>query len=147
MFTMRELSETIGITEQSIYRLLKTNNEFRKIADGNCELSGKKKLYDQPVLDWLIDYYKPTLTQKEAQQTENEALIAELRNIISFLEKQLEDRAEELRLAHEELRLSQLQMGESLITIRKMTELRLLEAPKKGLFERIFGKKNQITEG
>lgn len=59
-YTIKDLSTALNKTEQSLYKLIKKNDELAKLIDDNSREIGTnhKKLYGEPVLEWLIKHYK-----------------------------------------------------------------------------------------
>ena len=122
-FTIKDISSKVKKSEQSLYTLIKKNQEFIK---QNSHKEGRFIKYNQAVLDWFVEYYgaaqddgsqqessqqgTTTETAQEGRQEASskqvedlscqllqakiealEALNAELRDRIAFLEKERSD--------------------------------------------------------
>ena len=122
-FTIKDISSKVKKSEQSLYTLIKKNQEFIK---QNSHKEGRFIKYNQAVLDWFVEYYgaaqddgsqqessqqgTTTETAQEGHQEASskqvedlscqllqakiealEALNAELRDRIAFLEKERSD--------------------------------------------------------
>lgn len=59
-YTIKELSQLINRSQQSIYKLIKKNVEFAAIVKEHSREKGLNhtKLYDEVCLEWLNGYYK-----------------------------------------------------------------------------------------
>lgn len=53
-FTIKDISSKVKKTEQSLYLLIKKNQDFIK---QNSHKEGRFIKYNQAVMDWFIDYY------------------------------------------------------------------------------------------
>lgn len=138
MYTMQEMARAVDKSSQSIYRLIRQNKELQRITTENKLVKGKVVTFRQPVLDWLIDYYKPDLAIKEPVKSENELLIEELRNQINSLNEQLRIKDEQIKHEQENAGMALLQIQEE-----RNERIRLLEAPKENIFSRLFGWKKK----
>ena len=122
-FTIKDISSRVKKTEQSLYLLIKKNQDFIK---QNSKKEGRFTKYNQAVMDWFVSYYgaaqddgsqqessqqgTTTETAQEGRQEASskqmedlscqllqakiealEALNAELRDRIAFLEKERSD--------------------------------------------------------
>lgn len=122
-FTIKDISSKVKKTEQSLYLLIKKNQDFIK---QNSHKEGRFIKYNQAVMDWFVSYYgaaqddgsqqdssqqgTTTETAREGRQEASskqmedlscqllqakiealEALNAELRDRITFLEKERSD--------------------------------------------------------
>lgn len=122
-FTIKDISSKVKKTEQSLYSLIKKNQDFIK---QNSKKEGRFTKYNQAVMDWFVSYYgaaqddgsqqessqqgTTTETAQEGRQEASskqvedlscqllqakiealEALNAELRDRIAFLEKERSD--------------------------------------------------------
>lgn len=70
MYPIKSLASKCGVSEQSIRNLLKNNSELSQLSQANTSKSGRFINYGQPVLDWLLNYYKVDFQQPP---TENDA--------------------------------------------------------------------------
>lgn len=60
MYSMRDLSSRVKRTPQALYSLIKQNESLSSIVKENTEKNGRFIKYGEPVLSWLLDYYKIT---------------------------------------------------------------------------------------
>lgn len=67
MFSIKILCEKSNISQQTFYRLVRENEEFRALVESNREKKGNGYRYDTPVLEWLSAYYDKG---EEAEPTE-----------------------------------------------------------------------------
>lgn len=56
MYKIDILCQKAHISQQTFYRLTKTNNDFRELVEKNREKKGSSYRYGEPVLSWLLDY-------------------------------------------------------------------------------------------
>ena len=158
MYDVKTLCQRSNISQQTFYRLIKENEEFRELAETNRQKRGNSYRYPETVLQWLLAYYsipsEPTEekpapkeeTPVEASESPSEpsesadrekplldkinALEAEIR----ALKAQLEDKEQERKALF--IHNSQLLM---LLSQEKQEKQALLPAPKKPMLERIKG--------
>lgn len=67
-YTIKDISSKVKKSEQSLYTLIKKNQDFIK---QNSHKEGRFVRYNQAVMDWFIDYYGAK--QEEQQQEPQEA--------------------------------------------------------------------------
>ena len=60
MYSMRDLSSRVKRTPQALYSLIKQNESLSSVVKENTEKNGRFIKYGEPVLSWLMDYYKIT---------------------------------------------------------------------------------------
>ena len=78
MYNIKTLCEKANISQQTFYRLLRENEDFRELVEKNKQKKGNGFRYSEAVLDWLRDYrgitpeQQPTAaeTDKPAEATE-----------------------------------------------------------------------------
>lgn len=63
MYPIKSLASKCGVSEQSIRNLLKNNTELSQLSQANTSKNGRFINYGQPVLDWLLNYYKVDFQQ------------------------------------------------------------------------------------
>ena len=94
-YTIKDLSRLINKSEVSIYKLINKKKDFAEIVNKNSRIDplNHSKLYAQPCLDWLSQYYKIQLvddgvgnTILENEKGENPNNNAPLNQIKSSLE-------------------------------------------------------------
>lgn len=56
MYKIDILCQKARISQQTFYRLTKTNKDFRELVEKNREKKGSSYRYGEPVLSWLLDY-------------------------------------------------------------------------------------------
>ena len=75
-YTIKDLSRLINKSEVSIYKLINKKKDFAEIVNKNSRIDPQNhsKLYAQPCLDWLSQYYKIQLVDDGVGKTilENE---------------------------------------------------------------------------
>ena len=56
MYNIKTLCEKSNISQQTFYRLIRENDDFRELVEKNKEKKGNGFRYSEAVLDWLRDY-------------------------------------------------------------------------------------------
>lgn len=168
MYSMRDLSSRVKRTPQALYSLIKQNESLSSIVKENTEKNGRFIKYGEPVLSWLLDYYKITeptadevgegiveptaevYPQPTAPTRPTEADLAlELSSIKAeneALKTAIEALKTDLEREREEKREIREQLGVSLLALRQEQEEKqlYLPAPRKTLrqfFKGLFSKK------
>lgn len=135
MYSIKQLSTICKVSAQSIYNLKRKNQAFSSICQANSQRIGKEIRYNQPVLDWLIDYYSVAENDvgedfSEEQKADSPIQspadeIAELREKLLSVEKEkqmlLEQNSQLLLLLQEE----------------KQEKMLLLNPPRKSFKEKL----------
>ena len=78
MYNIKILCEKANISQQTFYRLLRENDDFRELVEKNKQKKGNGFRYSEAVLDWLRDYrgiepeqqQDPTAAATEAKPVE-----------------------------------------------------------------------------
>lgn len=156
MYDIKTLCQRSNISQQTFYRLIKENEEFRELAETGRKKRGNSFLYPETVLHWLLAYYsipsepteeKPASKEEtpvEAFESPSEPSetvdrekplidkIAALEAEIKALEAKLEEKEQERKALF-------IQNGQLLYLLsqEKQEKQALLPAPKKPLIERI----------
>ena len=163
MLSIKQLCEQANISQQTFYRLVRENKEFRELTEANRQKRGNGFKYDRAVLEWLLSYYgreaeetpssQPTEAPKQAQEqpeAENqgtdikalEAQIAALQEENNALKAQLIDKEKERQALF--VQTNQLLF---LLSQEKAEKQALLPAPRQPLGQRIksffIGKKQE----
>lgn len=73
-FTIKDISIKVKKSEQSLYSLIKKNQEFIK---QNSHRQGRFIKYNQAVLDWFIDYYGAALDDGSQQESSQQGTTTE----------------------------------------------------------------------
>lgn len=60
-YQMKDLTSVVKKTPQAIHDLIKKNKDLSMLVNSNSIKSGRLRFYNQAVLDWLINYYKPEI--------------------------------------------------------------------------------------
>jgi len=159
-YTIDDLSSKCKVSKQSIYSLIKKNQEFVK---QNSIRKGKKVKYNQEVLNLFLDYYGEDKAEDPSQKDPEEAIEANnapqkaedpsatvsqdkaAEDQIRALESQIEALKQELAAAREQNTELIKQNGAVLLLLQeeKQEKMKLLPAPKKSIKERFshfFGK-------
>lgn len=144
-YSIEELSSICQKSKQSIYNLIKQNQEFIK---DNSKRYGRRIKYNQEVLNYLLEYYGMESSEhhQDTQSDEStsstratldasaegkiEALKAEIDRLVNLLEETEAERKELLK-----------QNGALILTLQqeKQEKQLYLPAPKKTITERIKG--------
>ena len=162
MLSIKQLCEQANISQQTFYRLVRENKEFRELTEGNRQKRGNGFKYDRVVLEWLLSYYgraaeekpssQPTEAPKQAQeqpeaasQSEEikvlEAQITALQEENNALKAQLIDKEKERQALF--VQTNQLLF---LLSQEKAEKQALLSAPRQPIGQRIksfFSKKQE----
>jgi len=153
-YTIEDLSSKCKVSKQSIYSLIKKNQEFVK---QNSIKRGKKIKYNQAVLNHFLDYYGVKEEEQPSPDAPEDARIAENASIegeepssnttnedtaeekIKALESQIEALKQELAASKEANSELIRQNGQLLLLLQeeKQEKMRLLPAPRKSIGERI----------
>ena len=158
MYDVKTLCQRANISQQTFYRLLKDNKEFRDVAESGRKKRGNSYQYTDDALKWLISYYASPDTMAE-EKTEAKNEIAEnapkiasepseddgrqkplldeinaLNQKIDALQKALDDKEQERKALF-------IQNGQLLFLLsqEKQEKQALLPSPKKPLVDRIKG--------
>lgn len=136
------LCRVANITQQTFYRLVRTDSDFRTIVENGRTKLGNSYKYDDTVLEWLTNRYSIDITSANGSETaqnasadtesinalmaENEALRAEIEALRATLaEKESSHAAERKELE------SQTAQVLLLLQQEKQEKLALLPAPDK----------------
>ena len=153
MYKIDELCQKALISQQTFYRLVKTESELREIVEKNREKKGNSYRYGEPVLSWLMDYSgiksESSQQQPPEQATESAETAAppppvnsneqELKAQIKALEAKIESLTAQLEEKEQERKFLFMQNGNLLMLLTKEKEEKqaLLPAPRPPLRERI----------
>ena len=167
MYDVKTLCQRANISQQTFYRLLKDNKEFRDVAESGRKKRGNSYQYTEGALKWLMSYYAaPDTMAEEKTDAKNESAenapkiaseppedegrqkplldeISALNQKIDALQKALDDKEQERKALF-------VQNGQLLFLLsqEKQEKQALLPSPKKPILERIKGilKKDQQPE-
>lgn len=148
-YSIKDISSKVGKTVQSLYTLIKRNQEF---INQNSKKEGRFIKYNQAVLDWFINYYgvstadaTPQDTQKDAQDasklaadaSSDEMALIEAKARIAVLEAENKDLRERLAKCDEEREAANQNLGMALsaLTLEKQEKMLLLPSPRKSLIQ------------
>lgn len=152
MYDIKTLCQRSNISQQTFYRLLKENEEFRDLVETNRQKRGNSYHYSDAVLDWLLSYYlvsadstadKGGTSSKasERHSKPSEAVDKEkpLLDKINALESEIEALKTKLEEKEQERKALFLQNSQLLYLLaqEKQEKQALLPAPKKSFIERI----------
>lgn len=149
-YTIKDISSKVKKSEQSLYTLIKKNQDFIK---QNSHKEGRFVRYNQAVMDWFIDYYgakqeeqqqEPQETaqggRQEASSTPAEDLPVELLKAkIEALEAEnaaLRERLNDSEKERKELR-QQVGMALSALQQEKQEKMLFLPSPRKTFAEKV----------
>ena len=170
MYSIKELAHLTGRAEQTIYRLARENEEFKRVWEQDQTRGGKgKRLYGENVLSWLTNHYNLSAAQEEksenASQTAQEAvrqpedgekvenLVREneaLRGQMEALKRENELLRQQLAAAESRERDNKEILGNALLCLQQATQTqKLLAMTKPSVFQRLkqsFSKQHAETE-
>lgn len=158
MYDIKMLCQRSNISQQTFYRLIKENEEFRELVETNRQKRGNSFHYPETVLQWLLAYYaipsEPT-EEKPTQQAEKPVEASEspsepsetvdrekpLLDKINALEGEIRSLEAKLEEKEQERKALFLQNNQLLYLLsqEKQEKQALLPPPKKPLLERIKG--------
>lgn len=151
MYNIKSLCEKSNISQQTFYRLLRENKDFRELVEKNKEKKGNGYRYTDAVLSWLLDYKgieepstpaempPETILTDERERTllnQIKALEAEIDGLKAIIDEKEQER-KSLLLQNANLLL--------LLTQEKQEKQALLPAPRQSFSQRIkalFSNKN-----
>lgn len=153
-YTIEDLSSKCKVSKQSIYALIKKNQELVK---KNSTRKGKKVKYNQEVLNFFLDYYGINEAEDPSPEDPEKALEAEnapqeaedpspispqdktAEDKIKALESEIEALKQELASAREQNTELIRQNGQVLLLLQeeKQEKMKLLPAPKQGIIKKI----------
>ena len=86
-YTIKELCELIGKSEQSIYKLMQSHDDFSAIVKENSRRAGSTptKVYNENVLAWLKTHYN--IKTDDSTQSRAETIIHDNKKLIKKVEK------------------------------------------------------------
>lgn len=170
MYSIKELAHLTGRAEQTIYRLARENEEFKRVWEQDQTRGGKgKRLYGENVLLWLTNHYNLSAAQEEksenASQTAQEAvrrpeewekvenLVREneaLRGQMEAIKRENELLRQQLAAAESRERDNKEILGNALLCLQQATQTqKLLAMTKPSVFQRLkqrFSKQRAETE-
>lgn len=159
-YSIEDLSIKCKVSKQSIYSLIKKNQDFVK---ENSRRQGKKIKYNQDVLNLFLAYYGLELAQDDecqdntpsqdeplkaipgSQGSENDnantSLLDEANAKIQALEGEIEALKNELNIARAQTQELIKQNGEVLLLLQeeKQEKMKLLPPPQKSLKQKFLG--------
>ena len=162
-YSVRDIAVKCGVSVQSIYKLIKSNDELSALCAASAGKSKGSVFYGVDVLEWVMNYYQ--MTPAAAQETpvaDNEDDISQdVKTLLEAKEAELEALRAELSEAQEKIvrldaerqaaieRESELikQNGNILLLLgQAQNEIKLLSAPKQSIFQRIKQHFTKTTE-
>lgn len=164
MYDIKMLCQRSNISQQTFYRLMKENEEFRELVETNRQKRGNSYHYPETVLEWLTAYYlvsaKSATEKKDTSSKASERPFKPFEAVdrekplldrISALEGQIEALEAKLDEKEQERKALFVQNNQLLYLLaqEKQEKQALLPAPKKSFFERIkdvFSKKDSSAE-
>lgn len=155
MYNIKSLCEKSNISQQTFYRLLRENKDFRELVENNKEKKGNGYRYTDTVLSWLLDYKGIELSPEEpATPTEMppETILTDEReqillNQIKALEAEIDGLKAMVEEKEQERKALFLQNANllMLLTQEKQEKQALLPTPRPSIVQRIkslFSDKN-----
>ena len=155
MYNIKSLCEKSNISQQTFYRLLRENKDFRELVENNKEKKGNGYRYTDTVLSWLLDYKGIELLPEEpatpAEMPPETILTDErertLLNQINALEAEIDGLKAIIDEKEQERKALLLQNANLLLllTQEKQEKQALLPAPRQSFSQRIkalFSNKN-----
>lgn len=150
-YTINEIASKTKVSLQSLYTLIKKNKEF---INDHSRRKQRKVFYDQEAFDFFMEYYgqeshdetpsegTETAPEDEKKESESQEQISALKAEIEALKAKLEDTEKERK------ELLQ-QNGALILTIQQQQQekMLLLPAPRKTIWDRVFGKRQNKEAG
>lgn len=153
-YTMKELAESIGITQQAIYQRKKKDLELSTYMEEHSTKSKRGIVYDEVVYKRLNDVYKPFIKE---ESTVDAALKAKNSLSDGLYVNSLLERIDDLKaaLAASEKRVGDLEQEKNHLLLmlaeerkERGTLLLMLNPPKQeNFFTRLFLRKTEKNEG
>lgn len=154
MYDVKTLCQLSNISQQTFYRLIRENNEFRTLIESNRQKKGSGYKYDRAVLEWLYSFYdispdttteeQPLETPLEASGSPSNGLEAEQRinsllEEIESLKSQIDGLTANLEAKEAERQILFQQNAQLLLLLsqEKKEKQALLPPPRKPIGERI----------
>lgn len=155
MYNIKSLCEKSNISQQTFYRLLRENKDFRELVENNKEKKGNGYRYTDAVLSWLLDYKGIELLPEEPStpaEMPPETILTDEResallNQINALEAEIDGLKAIIDEKEQERKSLLLQNANLLLllTQEKQEKQALLPAPRQSFSQRIkalFSNKN-----
>lgn len=162
-YSIKDISIRVKKTVQSLYTLIKKNQEF---INQNSRKQGRNVKYNQAVMDWFINYYGVSQEEEAAQEAEKtpqispetastisdeEMSLDEAKARITVLEAEKKDLLSRIAWLEDELHQVNLNVNMALLNLQqeRAEKQRLLPPARKSFSEvvkGIFGKKNQASQ-
>ena len=152
MLSIKDICQEANISQQTFYRLVRENPDFRTLVESGREKKGNGYKYDRAVLEWLYTYYDK---EPDAGEEETPSSPSILPSDASELQEQIKSLTEErdalkrnldaLQAKYEKTeqeRLAFFTQNAQLILLlgqEKQEKQALLPPPKKPFVERIKG--------
>lgn len=154
MYDIATLCERSHISPQTFYRLRNEHSDLEELVNNHREKRGKVYVYGEPVLDWLLNFYRIPQGEASAPADEQNAseppespseppvLSAEVKDLhekIKDLEAEIEALKASLDEKERERREMFLQNGQLLLLLsqEKQEKQLLLPSPRRPLLDRI----------
>lgn len=145
-YSIKDLSIKVGKTNQTLYSLIKNNQELAAIVQEHTTRQGKFVKYDEVVLEWLLSYYgveapaapgsPPAAPQSVQEEDQAKPSIAELQAKIAVLEAENKLLRRQLSTYEEERKEQREQLGQALLMLSQQQKL-LLPPPKKSIVDTV----------
>lgn len=158
-YSIAQIAEKVGHSNQAIYKLISNNKELENILKENTVIIGKGKRYSQVILEWIINYYKQIesnetiekKTNENTEQLENAIMRKEIEHLQEKLEI-LKEQLQEAKTEKDELRKQNSALMMLLAQEKDEKKQLVIESEQKevqkvgvqehkGLFARIFSKR------
>ena len=148
-YSIKDISSKVGKTVQSLYTLIKRNQEF---INQNSKKEGRFIKYNQAVLDWFINYYGVSTADATPQDAQKDAQDAsKLAADASSDEMSLIEAKARIAKCDAEREAANQNLGRALsaLTLEKQEKMLLLPPPRRSLMAAIksaFAKKPQAAQ-
>lgn len=161
MFSMDDLSTSLNVSKQSLYKLINNNQDLSTLVKAHSTREKRKIFYDNEVYEWLCQHYgiKPGvsngvvegISQNESgilpdDTSPSSARIAELEAQVKELEAKLKSVEDERQRLHQENGALLLTVSQMSNTISQMSNtafqqfqasVKMLPAPRQPLLKRL----------
>jgi len=147
-YSIKDLSIKVGKTNQTLYSLIKNNQELAALIQEHTTRQGKFVKYDEVVLEWLLSYYgveapaapgsPPAAAESHQEEDQAKPSTTELQAKIAVLEAENKLLRHQLSIYEEERKEQREQLGRALLMISDQNKL-LLPPPKKSIVDTVKG--------
>ena len=133
MYSMDDLSRLLNVSKQSLYKLIKNNQELSTLINEHSTTVKRKIFYDDEVLSWFKRYYRQGVssgvgadvsqdeTSKITEDTALQGRIEKLEAQVEALKAQIEETEARLKACEKEKQRLFEENGALLLTVSQMS--------------------------